>query len=569
MSFSKAPLKRFNDFENDATSTPPIGAYDPQFSTDMGNSATIKSSKSRMVQARSFSRPALKRLPSMERCRTPLVPPSRLPITLKEPSTQDKLSHLEKKHEELEEMFKEKSKKYDELQDLLHKSEEDKTNWIKNTETCQVSITELTASLKDIQERLDKANLEVDSRKKALVKGEELWQVQTGKLQTSVKELEKQIEQHQSRNTELEKRLETVEKENQALESDRVKMQADLEDEQLALSESERKCVLLQVSMEEAHAVFEGKLCEAEEKNATLQDTESKLLDSLKLSKGQIDDLRVAVQAEKSGRVHSEERLTMTENTLFTLRSEWEGMEKEYKEDISRLEKCLKVYVDNPTKVLNQKTHEMATQFLKERENTAELKRRMEPLVKVESLLKQGLTKFDSSQHLSSSSYEGLDGIALPEMVTFSDDESLLDISSPIPKNITIYDTTLPSDLKQKVQELKHCHTETSLKAVMHEEQRAETRNLISKIEKDNQMKRKHIISINSQINELSNTDTKVEPSSSLSTMDAILRSPQSDPSLKVKWVSSSAISPRSSSGKLFGAAKLDPIAEEEEDKTK
>lgn len=85
-----------------------------------------------------------------------------------------------------------------------------------------------------------------------------------------------------------------------------------------------------------------------------------------------------------------------------------------------------------------------ATQFLKERENTAELKRRMEPLVKVESLLKQGLTKFDSSQHLSSSSYEGLDGIALPEMVTFSDDESLLDISSPIPKNITIYDTTLP-----------------------------------------------------------------------------------------------------------------------------
>lgn len=51
--------------------------------------------------------------------------------------------------------------------------------------------------------------------------------------------------------------------------------------------------------------------------------------------------------------------------------------------------------------------------------------------------------------------------------------------------------------------------------------------------------------------------------------MDAILRSPQSDPSLKVKWVSSSAISPRSSSGKLFGAAKLDPIAEEEEDKTK
>lgn len=42
----------------------------------------------------------------------------------------------------------------------------------------------------------------------------------------------------------------------------------------------------------------------------------------------------------------------------------------------------------------------------------------------------------------------------------------------------------------------------------MHEEQRAETRNLISKIEKDNQMKRKHIISINSQINELSNTDT-------------------------------------------------------------
>jgi chromosome segregation ATPase len=265
------------------------------------------------------------------------------------PRVNVKVGEIElKKYQEMEGKFKEIKFKYAEVQKQLNKLNEDKNNYVKTSETCQITITELNASLKDTKERLDKSLLEGKLGKEALEKAQNEWKTQSDSLQSSINDL-------QVRNVELEKRLETVMNDNVLLEADRAG--------------SEKKCEVLEKDFEKCYVIYKQELETVQAEREQWRTTETNLLTELKLSKGQIENLKIAVQAEKSARICAEEKVHKKDDTIAELNTKWEvkynTWDQEYKAEIQRLEQCLRTYINKPDSPVDITTNKLVIIRLK------------------------------------------------------------------------------------------------------------------------------------------------------------------------------------------------------------
>lgn len=282
------------------------------------------------------------------------------------PTAQEKLAALELKCLEGEQKVDDISKENTQIRSQLAKLQEDKNNWTKTSESCQATINELNVSLQELKVQLDKSLSDEDATKEAFEKAEKEWIAKTANLQSSINQLQNSIGEHVQKHSELENLLKRAEKENQALEADRVKMAKAIEEEQIALQASEKKCLVLERSMGNCYTVCEEELNDVQGERQKWVEKKTELEESLRLSMVQIDSLKIAVTAEKSCRIHSEgkvvallESLQKTENTIVALKAEWEVKEKELMNEIQGLETCLQSYVDNPATLLHKPTHEM------------------------------------------------------------------------------------------------------------------------------------------------------------------------------------------------------------------